>query len=502
MNNHAAMDSRIAEIRANQNVRVNLISLAAEAKTGTETVAGLSSEAEELLPPLLQDDDAKVRKNAAKLMGYCKKPAFAQLLVNAYLREETRFVRASYLEALAGYPLEPFVELLQKEKQKLLELPVSEENQKHRNEELVALARLLKEDEAGAHRFTREPVVCDVLLTADACAKQLLYDGIAVEKKKLAAPGVLVRTERPWELFSCRLFKEILFFVPGLPTVPENPYEAAKALWSAGFLKFLNRLHTGSGAFGYRVSLRGPMEKKKKAAFLKHFTGELLRCSGQQLVNLPGNYEIELRFIARKEGGFRVLFKCMRLLDPRFSYRREAVAASIHPVDAAVCMELAAPYLQEGAQVLDPFCGVGTMLVERSRRVPMGTAYAIDTFLEALEKAKGNLARAKVRCNLIHRDFFDFRHDYLFDEIVTNLPFAVRPEDAPEMERLYRAFFPKAADHLKENGILAVYTRNSVLCKSLAESSGFSLRFAKRIQEKEGTDWMIFQKPEADRRAR
>ncbi|MDO4318015.1 MAG: methyltransferase [Lachnospiraceae bacterium] len=488
------MDQRITEIRAGKNVRANLIALAAEARTDAGRVSGLLEEAEDLLPPLLQSDDPKVRKNAAKLMGVCRKPGFAELLFSAYVGEETLYVRAAYLEALLNYPSAPFAEELQREKQKLLALPVTPENRKHRSEELVALTRLLKEDAVGSHNFTQEPVACDVLLTADASAKELLLERLDAEKKKMVTPGVMVRTERPWELFSCRLFKELLFFVPGLLTLPDDPYEAAKALCGAGFLKYLNRLHTGSGAFAYRVSLRGGMEEKKKAAFLKHFTGELLRLSGQRLVNLPGNYEIELRLIARREGGFRVLFKCMRLPDRRFAYRQEAVAASIHPVDAAVCMELAAPYLKEGAQVLDPFCGVGTMLVERHRRVPMGTAYAVDTFAEALEKAKRNLVRAKVGCNLIHRNFLDFRHGYLFDEIVTNLPFAVRPEDAPEIEKLYRAFFPKAAGHLKEGGVLAVYTRSSALCGDLAENSGFSLLLAKRMQEKEGTDWMIWRK--------
>lgn len=491
------MDQRITEIQAGENLRANLISLAAQAKNGTEGICGLEAEAQTLLPPLLQNDDPKVRKNAAKLMGLCRSCRDAGLaveLVNAYLREETLYVRAAYLEALAEYPPEPFAEVLQREKQKLLSLPVTPENRKHRSEELLALTRLLKEETAGSHEFTREPVVCDVLLTADASAKELLFSCLDAEKKKPVTPGVMVRTERPWELFSCRLFRELLFFVPGLPTLPDDPYEAAKALCAAGFLKYLTRLHTGSGAFAYRVSLRGAMEEKKKAVFLRHFTGELLRLSEQQLVNQPGNYEIELRLIARREGGFRVLFKCMRLPDRRFAYRREAVAASIHPVDAAVCMELAAPYLKEGAQVLEPFCGVGTMLVERHRRVPMGTAYAVDIFGEALEKAKRNLVRAKVGCNLIHRNFLDFRHDYLFDEIVTNLPFSVRPEDASEIGKLYRAFFPKAAGHLKEGGVLAVYTRSSALCGSLAAASGFSLLLSKRMQEKEGTDWMIWRK--------
>jgi len=53
------------------------------------------------------------------------------------------------------------------------------------------------------------------------------------------------------------------------------------------------------------------------------------------------------------------------LPDKRFVYRKNAIAASIHPSAAALMMELASPYLKEDAQIMDPFCGVGTMLIER-----------------------------------------------------------------------------------------------------------------------------------------
>ena len=44
----------------------------------------------------------------------------------------------------------------------------------------------------------------------------------------------------------------------------------------------------------------------------------------------------------------------------RFSYRKNVVAASIHPSLAAMLVSLAKPYLKENAQILDPFCGSST----------------------------------------------------------------------------------------------------------------------------------------------
>ena len=39
---------------------------------------------------------------------------------------------------------------------------------------------------------------------------------------------------------------------------------------------------------------------------------------------------------------------------------------------------LAKPYLKEDAAVLDPFCGVGTMLIERNKVLPARSLYGID----------------------------------------------------------------------------------------------------------------------------
>ncbi len=55
---------------------------------------------------------------------------------------------------------------------------------------------------------------------------------------------------------------------------------------------------------------------------------------------------------------------------------------------------LAEPYLKENAQILDPFCGVGTMLIERDIRVPAREKYGIDIFGEAIRGARENASYA------------------------------------------------------------------------------------------------------------
>jgi 23S rRNA G2445 N2-methylase RlmL len=149
--------------------------------------------------------------------------------------------------------------------------------------------------------------------------------------------------------------------------------------------------------------------------------------------------------------------KCAAFADHRFDYRKNAISASIHPSTAALLMELAAPYLKEDAQIMDPFCGVGTMLIERDRRVPAREMYATDIFGEAIEKGRENAALAGARINFIHRDFFDFRHDYLFDEIITNMPVRGK-KTREEMDALYGNFFGKVLEIAQEEATVILYT--------------------------------------------
>lgn len=484
----------VTEIQAGEKVRENLIALIGEIKNEDNEVSkDLLSERGQWLPGLLKHADPKVRKNAAKLMGLFPADGFAEELFQAYCHEGTLFVRPAYLEALKEYDIAPYREELLRQKAEVMEMTINPLNAKHIDAEIKALVSLLGVDKVYHHSFTEYPISCDVILAAEPMAKEVLYEQLEADKKKIVGPGVFVRTNHPKELFRNRLFREMLFPIPGLQCVSGNPYGAAGELYRANLLPFIRRILPGSGAYGYRVSMRTQADSDKKSSFIKIFTGELYRLSGGMLLNSPGDYEIEIRLIARATGDYRVLLRFYNLKDERFLYRRETVAASIHPVDAAVCMELAAPYLKEHAQVLDPFCGVGTMLVERHKRVPMGTAYAVDTFSEAIDKAKRNLRKAELRCNLIHRNFLDFRHEYLFDEIVTNVPFASRPEDRENVLELLRKFFKKAETHLKPGGILCVYTRDGECCRQYAKDNGLVLLKSYRMQEKEGTDWLIFQ---------
>lgn len=169
----------------------------------------------------------------------------------------------------------------------------------------------------------------------------------------------------------------------------------------------------------------------------------------------------------------------------RFAYRKESISASIRPSAAALLVELAKPYLKDNAQILDPCCGVGTMLIERNELVKAREIYGIDIFGEAIEKARINADAAGLLVNFIHRDYMDFKHKYLFDEIITNLP--VRGKKTKEEQDLfYKRFFDKSKEILAPGGVMVLYSNeNGFIKKQLRLHPEYKLYQEYLIIEKE-----------------
>lgn len=122
------------------------------------------------------------------------------------------------------------------------------------------------------------------------------------------------------------------------------------------------------------------MTLEERSRYTKKLADGLMLETGGTMLNDTSDYEVELRLIEKKSGGFLPLLKFSGLPDHRFAYRKHSVAASMQPALAAVLAELSRPYLKENARVLDPFCGVGTLLLERNYAVHADTLYGIDVF--------------------------------------------------------------------------------------------------------------------------
>ena len=277
------------------------------------------------------------------------------------------------------------------------------------------------------------------------------------------------------ELLNIRCFREMIFPLDTRGLVPANPEEAAERIIESGILELLFEFHKEQSPFYYRIECRSSMELDKRSDFAKKLATAIDRLSDGQLINSVGDYEVEIRLVANKEGKFFVGVRLATIRDNRFNYRKNSIAASIHPSTAALIMEIARPYMLEHAQILDPFCGVGTMLIERNYAVDAREIYGIDIFGEAIAKARANTDITGMKINYIHRDFFDFRHDYKFDEIITNMPVRGK-KTKEEMAKLYEEFFKKAETLLSEKGIIIMYTNElGFVKKNLRINKRFNL---------------------------
>ena len=417
-----------------------------------------------ILEALLKDEDAKVRKNVALIMGELAIEDFKPLLFEAYETEEKLFVKSDYLKALTYFDCSDLQEALQKRLLTLSSEPVEDNNRKHIDEELRLLTQLtLKLEKPEKHTFNGYKVLSDMILLTNRDHQEVTLNQITKGQAKAFGAGVMVRTDDLKEILRIRTYSDLLFKLPGVSTVTKDPQEAAKALFDGGLLDFLLTRHTGYPPFYFRIEVKSKMELDKRSTFTKKLASELERISNRQLVNATSSYEFEIRLIENKEGTFNVLLKLFTIEDNRFSYRKKALAVSIAPSTAALVVELSKPYLKEDAQVLDPFCGVGTMLIERQKACKGKVLYGVDIYGEAIDCAIENANWASTDIYFITRDFFDFSHRYLFDEIITNMPTAIGRKTQGEIVELYALFFQKAYTMMEDNATMILYSRDKDL---------------------------------------
>ncbi|MGL4737084.1 MAG: TRM11 family SAM-dependent methyltransferase [Cellulosilyticaceae bacterium] len=454
------------QIRVGNEVRKNLIELRKELKEPRNARAFyyLLDEDYSVLYQLLGHEDAKVRKNVALIMGVLGEDVFAEHLYEAYEKEEKLFVKADYLAAMSELEYEPYMEVLQERLHFLTSNSFDEGSQKHIQEEIRQLtSMLLSQEQPKMHTFNGYDVLSDVILLTNREHQDVTKEQITDGLSKTFNAGVLVRTQNMRELMQIRTYTDILFKLGNIGALPNDPVAAAEAIYKGGLVAFLNERHTDYPPYYFRIELKSKMPLDKKSAFTKKMAAILEQLSKRELINTTSHYEFEIRLIENKEGMFNVVLKLNTLKDQRFAYRKQSVAASIVPAQAALIAKLAEPYLKEDAQVLDPFCGVATMLVERNALVPAHPMYGLDTFGEAIDKAIENTNRADVPVHLINRDFFDFKHDYRFDEIFTNMPTRGGRKNEADMAMLYERFFRKSLEVLKERAIIVMYTRDPKL---------------------------------------
>lgn len=446
----------------------------------------------ETLCSLLGNDDAKTRKNVALLMGDLALPVFLSSLWEGYDKEEQLFVKSSYLTALKFLDYRAYMPQLKKRLDELRKTELTTENKKHVEEEMRILSELTIAIEGiQKHAFTGSDEAIECIFLTNRAHKEVTAEQISKRDESAELlpfhAGVHVKTSHLEKLLSIRTYSELLFAVKGIKSCERNPKTVATKIAASDLLPFLKRTHDGTTPFYFRIEVKSKMPLSEKSDFVKKLSSEIERETDRQLVNSTSNYEVELRLIENKEGNFNVLLRLHTIPDTRFDYRKEVVSSSMKPVNAALLVELAREYMAEDAQVLDPFCGVGTMLIERQKVVKANTSYGIDILSEAITKARINTEAAGQIVHYINKDFFDFTHEYLFDELFTNMPFQTGHTTDEMISDIYVRLFEKAPQLLRKGGRVILYSHNASLVTKLSSQYHYAILKQWEIMNREGT---------------
>lgn len=421
------------------------------------------------LTGLLSNDDTGIRKLAAAVMGELSLDIFAKSLVTAIRSEEKIYLREAYIKALSTMNYRPFIEEL-RDRLSLIRRSLGDAGDEARNliDEYHAIDDLVVAEEGIELHDFKAKGQYEMVLAGDRTLIDVLEAKLSGIPKKRHPGGLAVKTDRLEEVMNCRLYKELLFIVPNVKACQDDPEKVALSMIDAGLVSFLEKMHEEKAPFYFRVELRGE-EAKAARIFEKKVAFEIERKSGLSLINSTSHYEIELRFVKDRDGKINPLLKLFTFDDRRFSYRKETVSASMQPWQGALMLEAAKEFLTPAARVLDPFCGVGTLLFERNLVMKTPSLTGVDVFGEAIEKSKKNLRSFEQmtgedtgrRYTFITSDFFDYESLTGFDEIITDLPFATEKRPLKEIDIIYGKFLKKADRMLKNGGVILMFTRHA-----------------------------------------
>ena len=461
-----------------------------DAKTRKNAALVLQTIAEEYGMDIFGDDQVEdpAASDEAPTASDLPSAEVASYLYAAYKAEETMFVRSAYLEALKCFDCEPYRAELMERLTFLKEESWAEGDLKHVREERHAIESLF---EASASEMKSEFKGLDremgILLVIDEAVREAAQTELGAGAR--VVPGGVRLTTSSWKkVQSCRLYKEALFPVPLrkgsqitisnmgslvadsklIPMVDEllkaagdstqtgsageNAVSVGNAAENAGSVGSAGE-NAGAREHPFRMEIRSSSDEDRSGTVLKRAAAELEEASKGRLRNSKTAYEFTLVLMAKRDGSLSPYIKLPDSTDHRFDYRKNSEATSMSAVMAAEAVQMIRPYLKDGAQVIDPFAGVGTLLIERAKAVPHGDLYATDIYGHAVIGGRENAELAGVNISYINRDFFDFKHDYPFDEVITEFPDLFNKE-AEEKEEFFRNFFRSAMEVTADKAML------------------------------------------------
>ncbi|MBO4849023.1 MAG: methyltransferase [Clostridia bacterium] len=438
------------------------------------------------LSAALAGGNAKLRRNAARLMGSIKAPRFADELIPALEREDQRFVRPSMLLALGSIGGERAGAFL---KEYRPAPPADDTETKHFEEERRALTSALRSfvpREEHSFRGFAEPVTVE-LRAPDLLTRQLADEltGLGFAPFDERRSSLKVTTADYPALFAARCFTEALF-----PIGTAEANAAAIAKKAAPFMeKLMASAHTGRPPYRFRAELDIPMRTPAERQELVRGVAEAAETA--LLVNSPSDYEAELR-IEGNEKHARLYVKLFTFKDTRFAYREESVPASMNPAVAAAVLRFASDKLSVNARVIDPCCGSGTLLIERGLMSPCASLTGVDIAHRAIDIARRNTELAGVDAKYTVNDILRFECHRPYDELIANLPFGNRVGTHSSCEKLYAGLLAKLPQLVRKGGVAILYTMEFTLLKKLIRETPRVTLLSQQRTEAGGLTPMIF----------
>lgn len=496
------MDKCLEAIRRGEDVRAGLIELKLRCKEDPKAAWALRAEdgVPEIFEQLLMHEDAKVRKNAALLLGELGLDESAQALYHAYEAEQTRFVKSAYLQALKELDVTPYLDALRERYAELLAYEPAAEEQKHVAQERSLLQQLLVENDViEKHTFSGWRRTNDVIFTTEYALREPLQKQLESRSREevrtaLHPFGVRVRTTELSQLCRLHTYRELLFTLRVKGTIRGTADELSQALLDGGLVTLLEHTHTEDAPFYFRIEVRGVEDTVQKTALAKEMAQALEQGSGGKLLNSTTDYEVEVRLTRTKDGSFYPCLKLYTIGDDRFAWRKQTISASMHPSLAAALIELSRPYLSEQAVVLDALCGVGTFVIERNLRMKAYDNYAVDLYGQAVAGAKQNAAAAGVTCNFITKDFTQFTSKHQMTEIFADMPKRGK-KTKEELDALYSGCFRRFSQLLTVHGHLFLYAgEEGFVKKNLRLNRELALIHEMKIRPKEDGVFYIIEK--------
>lgn len=290
-----------------EDVRANLIclkQLIADKKEKSAFAYMLAGDFRKLAA-LLKDKDAKIRKNAALILGELESEDVLPWLYEAYEKEKQLFVRESYLKAMEKLNFSQMLPKLKKRQKTLQEelLYAADEGKKHLQKEAAVLSRMILKYEKPKHHTFCGGKTEDVILLCNRNNRQITARQIQTGEVSMLAGGVRIQGADLQEIAKIRTWQELLFPLHGKVEREYTAEAAAQTVWNTEIMELLQSLHEEKGAFLFRIEYKGSLDERKKSEFVKKTASLLEEKSERMLINSISDYEIEIRIVESKKGG-------------------------------------------------------------------------------------------------------------------------------------------------------------------------------------------------------